>query len=129
LITLSEEQVGRLLTGRHVEISVGEPWDFEGPDGPNTLRGRIVEVLPGVAGEPRSQRLKIEVTPFKTGGGSRLVRWLTASRRYADASGIIERVATGDDADANFSYADQVAREELPSGESPFLIGGVRLAD
>jgi hypothetical protein len=127
LITLSEEQVGRLLTGRHVEISVGEPWDFEGPDGPNTLRARIVEVLPGDAGEPRSQRLKIEVTPFEAGG--RLVKWLNASRRYADASGIIERVAAGDDADANFSYADQVAREELPSGESPFLIGGVRLAD
>lgn len=128
MITLSEEQVRRLLTGRHVEISVGEPWDFEGPDGPNTLRGRIVEVLPGAAGEPRSQRLRIEVTPFEAGGG-RLVRWLTASRRYADPSGIIEQVAAGEDADANLSYADQVGEEELPSGESPFLIGGVRLAD
>lgn len=128
MITLSEEQVGRLLTGRHVEISVGEPWDFEGPDGPNALRGRIVGVISGDAGEPRSQRLRIEVTPFEAGGGRR-VKWLTASRRYAEPSGIIERVAAGEDADANFSYADQVAEEELPSGESPFLIGGVRLAD
>lgn len=128
MITLSEEQVGRLLTGRHVEISVGEPWDFEGSDGPNALRGRIVEVLPGEADEPRSQLLRIEVTPFEVGGG-RFVRWLTASRRYADSSGIIERIAAGEDADVNLSYADQVAEEELPSGESPFLIGGVRLAD
>jgi hypothetical protein len=127
LITLSEEQVGRLLTGRRVEISVGEPWDFEGPDGPNALRGRIVDVLPGEAGEPRSQALKIEVTPFEASGG-RLVRWLTASRRYADPSGIIEQIAAGEDADTNLSYADQV-EGDLPPGESPFLVGGMRLAD
>ena len=119
--------MGRLLTGRSVEISVGEPWDFEGPDGPNALRGRIVEVIPGEAGEPRSQRLRIEVTPFEAGGG-RLIRWLTASRRYADPSGIIEQIAAGEDADANFSYADQVG-EAPPPSESPVLVGGMRLAD
>ena len=126
MITLSEEQVGRLLAGRPVEISIGEPWDFEGPDGPNALRGRIVEVLPGEAGEPREQRLRIEVTPFKTGDG-RLVSQLTASRRYADPSGIIEQVAAGEDVDANLSFADQVQR--VSDGKSTFLIGGVRLAD
>lgn len=123
MITLSEEQVGRLLKGRPVEISVGEPWDFEGPDGPNALRGRIVEVFPG---EPREQRLRIEVTPFEARDG-RLVSQLTASRRYADPSGIIEQVAAGEDVDANLSFADQV--QTLPDGESAFLIGGVRLAD
>jgi len=128
LITLNEEQVGRLLTGRRVEISVGEPWDFESPDGPNALRGHIVEVLPGETGKPRSQCLRIEVTPFEIKSGQ-LVRWLTASRRYADPSGIIEQIATGEDADANFSYADQVRKEELAFGERSVLIGGVRLAD
>ena len=128
MITLNEEQVGRLLTGRRVEISVGEPWNFESPDGSNILRGRIVEVVSGETGEPRSQRLRIEVTPFQTEGGRR-IRWLTAGRRYADHAGLIEQVATGEDADANLSYDDQVGEEELPSGESPFLIGGVRLAD
>ena len=127
MITLNEEQVGRLLTGRRVEISVGEPWDFESPDGPNVLRGRIVEALSGASGEPGSQRLRIEVTPFQTGSG-RHVRWLVARRRYSDRSGLIEQVATGEDADANLSYDDQVGEEELPSGESPFLIGSVRLA-
>lgn len=122
---MSEEQVGRLLTGRPVEISVGEPWDFEGPDGPNALRGRIVEVLPGEAGE---QRLRIEVTPFEAGDG-RLVSQLTASRRYADPSSIIEQVAAGEDVDANLSYADQSEDRRLRDGESAFLIGGVRLAD
>ena len=121
---MSEEQAGRLLTGRPVEISVGEPWDFEGPYGPNALRGRIVESLSGAAGEPR---LRVEISPFEAGDG-RLVSQLTTSWRYADPSGIIEQVAAGKDVDANLSYADQSEDRRLRNGESAFLIGGVRLA-
>ena len=85
-----------------------------------------MEVLPGEAGEPREQRLRIEVTPFKAGDG-RLVSQLTASRRYTEPSGIIEQIAAGEDVDANLLFANQARR--LPDGESAFLIGGVRLAD
>jgi hypothetical protein len=27
------------------EISVGEPWDFEGPDGPNIIKGKIIDIV------------------------------------------------------------------------------------
>ncbi len=33
-----------MLQGKYY-ISVGEPWDFEGPDGPNIIRGRIEKII------------------------------------------------------------------------------------
>lgn len=128
MITLSEEQVGRLLVGRRVRISVGEPWDFEGPEGPNAIRGHIAEVIPGRPDDRHSQQLKVDVTPFTVHGGH-TVRWLTASGRYVDPTGIIEQLAAGEDADVNLAYADQVDEAALPPGKSPFLIGGMRLDD
>ena len=125
---MNEEKVGRLLVGRQVTVSVGEPWDFESPDGQGVLNGRIVGVDPGKEGDLRSQSLRIEVTPF-AGAGGRRVTHLTATRRYADPGGIIEQVAAGEIAPANLDYGDQVGKEDLPKGASPFLIGSVRLAD
>ncbi len=109
-------------------MSVGEPWDFESPDGQGVLNGRIVGVATGKEGDLRSQSLRIEVTPFAAAGG-RWVTHLTATRRYADPAGIIERVAAGEIAPANLDYGDQVGKEDLPEGASPFPIGGLRLAD
>lgn len=43
-IALSDEAVARLLVGLSVEISVGEPWDFDSPDGQSALKGRISAV-------------------------------------------------------------------------------------
>ncbi len=54
---------------------------------------------------------------------------LTATRRYADPAGILEQVAAGEIVPANLDYGDQVGKEDLPKGMSPFLIGSVRLAD
>jgi len=54
---------------------------------------------------------------------------LPAPRRYAAPGGIIEQVAGGEIAPANLDYGDQVGKEDLPEGASPFLIGSVRLAD
>jgi hypothetical protein len=124
---LGEEQVGRLLVGRPVRVSVGEPWDFESADGQGVLKGRIKEVRRG-EGDLGDQRIVIEVTPFTVEGGA-AVNHLTATRRYKDETGIIEQVAAGQTAPANLDYGDQVSPENLPEGVSPFLIGGVRLAD
>jgi hypothetical protein len=57
------------------------------------------------------------------------VTHLTATRRYADPAGIIGQVAPGEIAPANLDYGDQVGKEDLPEGTSPFLTGSVRLAD
>lgn len=68
MITLSEESVSRVLVGRLVSISVGEPWDFEGPDGPNALNGRITAVGQDEASDLGSQWVEVEVTPFPAEG-------------------------------------------------------------
>ena len=43
--------------------------------------------------------------------------------------GIIQQIAAVEDADTNLSYADRVKEGNLPPGGSPFLVGGMRLAD
>lgn len=125
MIQLTEEQVGRLLTGRAVTISVGEPWDFESPDGENTLRGRIVEVFP--VGKD-SQGVEMEVTPFVVERGREVDR-LVARARYEDTTGILEHLAAGEDAEANLDYSAQIPEEDRDPDSSPFLIGGVRLTE
>lgn len=124
MITLSEERVGRLLVGKTVLISVGEPWDFESPDGDNVLRGRIRTVRPGeepgeAAGSLAGEEIELEVTPFSAKGGE--VAWLLARARYSDQKGIIERLASGLDAEVNLHY-------DVPEGAG-HLIGGFGLED
>jgi hypothetical protein len=125
LITLSEEQVGELLAGRRVEISVGEPWDFESPDGENALRGTIVAVRRG-GGDPGEQEVVLAVTPFVAEKGRKIDR-LRARARYEDEVGIVEHLAKGEDADVNLDYSDQVPEGERDPTSLPFLIGGFHL--
>ncbi len=124
---MTEEQVGRLLSGRVVTISVGEPWDFTSPDGENILTGRIANVF-GDEGKSDTQQVEIEVTPFEAEHGREVTR-LVASARYEDAKGIIEHLAAGGDTEVNLSYADQSPEEERDPKVSPFLIGGIRLTN
>lgn len=125
MISLDEKKVGRLLVGHEVTVTVGEPWDFNSPDGENTIKGRIAAVSEG-GEELREQWVRLDVTPFEAEEGS-TVTHLTARRRYRDPTGLIEQIAQGKDADANLFYGDQVGAERMPEGVSPFLIGGVRL--
>ncbi len=127
MITLSEQQLERVLVGSEVVVTVGEPWDFTSPDGEGVLLGRIVQVAHGDPAYTRTQRVRLAVTPFDAEGGH-TVEYLTAHRRYADSTGIIEQLASGEDVDVNLSYEDQVSSQSLPEGVSPFLIGGIILA-
>jgi hypothetical protein len=126
LITLSEEEVGRLLVGRLVSISVGEPWDFEGPDGPNALSGEILALRENPEA-PHNQEVLLAVTPFSVYTGHTVDR-LVARARYEDEVGIVEHLARGQDAEANLSYSEQVPEGERDPRGTPKLIGGVRLA-
>lgn len=127
MISLSEKGVSNLLVGRKVEISVGEPWDFESPDGRNVLNGRITAVGQDDPNDHASQWLEVEVTPFEAEGG-RSVDHLKAKGRYVLPTGIIDQMAVGESATVHLGYGDQVRKEDLPDGTSPFLIGGVSLA-
>ena len=125
-IELTEEQVARLLVGKSVRISIGEPWDFESPDGQNALKGRITAVGQDDPDDHASQWVKIEVTPF-VAEGERSVDHVKARGRYELPAGIIEQIAFGDTAIVHLDYGDQVGGENLPEGTGPFLIGGMRI--
>lgn len=115
----------RVLIGSPVRLSIGEPWDFESPDGRGTLDGRVLRIER--EGErPGEQRIVLEVTPFAAPGGQTVGR-LVATARHDDGATIVEHLVAGEIATANFSYADEVpeARREAP----PYLIGSLNLAD
>lgn len=125
--TLTEEQLARLLVGKMVEISVGEPWDFEYPDGESSLSGRVATVH--VAGRPEEQSVRLELAaPFVSEEGP-TVRNLLARRRHRLPEGMVEMLAAGERVSANLSYSDGVPEDERLSGVTPKLIGSVRLAD
>lgn len=124
---LTKAEARKLLVGRKVTISVGEPWDFTSSAGDNALDGRIVGVS-DYADDPRDQWVELEVTPFVAEGG-RTINRLVARRRYQDKIGIVEQIAAGKRADANLSYSRQVPEVERDPKSSPFLIGSVRLAE
>lgn len=127
MITLTKQQLERVLIGSEVLVSVGEPWNFSSADGEGVLAGRIVGADHGNPADPRSQAVRLAVTPFEVEGGY-AVEYLTARRRYADKRRIIEQIASGEDIDVNLDYEDQVPAGKLPEGVSPFLIGGVVLS-
>lgn len=127
MITLSEERVGALLTGRAVEVSVGEPWDFTSADGDNVLRGSIEAVLTNPEA-PHHQEIVLKVTPFEARTGHRIER-LTAWARYVEDTGIVEHIAAGEDAEVNLLYDDQVPEAERDPKATPKLIGGFHLAE
>ena len=116
----------RLLVGRPVSISVGEPWDFEGLDGPNVLKGEILAIRENRE-VPHNQEVLLAVTLFSIRTGHTVDR-LVARARYRDEVGIVEHVARGHDAEANLIYSEQVPEGERGPGGTPKLIGGVRLA-
>lgn len=127
MITLTEQQLERVLIGSEVVVTIGEPWNFSSRDGEGVLNGRIVGVDHGESSDLSTQKVRLIVTPFEAEGGH-IVEYLSAHRRYADERGIIEQLASGEDVDVNLGYADQVPTADLPEGVSPFLIGGVILS-
>lgn len=127
MIESNKEQVGKLLMGRRVTISVGEPWDFESPDGPNTLCGRLV----GVGNEqqnPNEQTLHIEVTPFNS-PDEHTIDHLLATKRHTMAGTVVEQVARGEKVVVNFDYSAQIPPEEQDPGKGYLLIGSFWLED
>ena len=109
-IELTEEAVARLLVGSEVEVSVDEPWDFEGPDGTNLLAGRVTDLGQDEINGPGSQWVKIEVTPFAAEGDKK-VEHLEARLRHELPTGVIEQIASGETAIVHLDYGDQVGEE------------------
>jgi hypothetical protein len=124
-MSLAEQSVVRLLKGRAVEVSVGEPWDFESPAGPNRLEGEILEAK--IA--PEGQTVILKVNPFRTETGQE-ASVLAASARYQeDLADLVRRLADGERVPATLDYSAEVSRESMPEGVEAFLIGSVSLAD
>ena len=70
------------MTSNHYEISVGEPWDLEGPDGSNRILAKAEGIVTGPDRENwEGEYLLLRVkTPFKMNG--KLVTLLVAAPRY-----------------------------------------------
>jgi hypothetical protein len=118
--------MARLLIGHEVVVGVGEPWNFEGPDGPGRLQGKVVDVR-GADDADQKQSVVIEVTPFESEEGVVITK-LVAGGRYVEATSIIEQLAAGERAPANLSYRDQVPEDQRLPNVVPKLIGSVRLS-
>jgi hypothetical protein len=119
--------MARLLKGKRVMISVGEPWDFEYPAGAQGLAGHVGEIeLPQ---DSSRQQVSVELqTPFVCEEGPRGTR-LVASIRHVLPEGLVELLAAGERVAVNFSYADQVPEASRIANMYPGLIGSIRLAD
>ena len=124
--TLNEKQMARLLVGHEVVVGVGEPWNFESPDGPGRLTGKVVDVR-GADEPDQEQSVVIEVTPFESEEGVTITK-LVAGGRYVEGTSIIEQLAAGERAPANLSYRDQVPEDRRLPDVVPKLIGSVRLS-
>ena len=124
--TLNQAQMARLLIGHEVVIGVGEPWNFEGPDGSGRLQGRIVAVN-NVEQADGKQSVSIDVTPFESEEGA-LITNLVGGHRYVDEASLVEQLATGERAPANLSYTHQVPEPKRIKNVVPKLIGSIRLS-
>lgn len=125
--TLTDAQVARLLVGHEVAVGVSEPWDFEGPDGPNALRGTVAEVILGADDPDAPPTVVVRVTPFRSEEGV-VVDRLVAAARHARQGSILRQLAAGERPTADLSYAELVPEGRQLQGKVPKLIGSVRLA-
>ena len=110
-------RVAALLEGSRVVVSVSEPFDFEGPDGPNEIRGVVDRARPS-PGE-----FEISVGQFadpKDPEASPVER-LVARARYRDGKDVVGELADGGEPDVNLFYKSR-------AGNEGHLIGSVCLA-
>ena len=103
----------KALLGRTVRISVGEPWNFSGPNGENSILGTIE----GIQGSGASARIDLRVVPFEL-DNSRFERLFMTSRyeRVNPMRDLIKKRVVA----ANF-YAST-------HDQAPTIIGGLALA-
>ena len=118
---LREERVAALLKGRALVIAVGEPWDFEGPDGKHVLHGRVAEVR--TADVPGDGEVEIEVTPFRAGDGE--VDRLIGRARYEGGKNVVEALADGDAPELYLFYQTSEGRGRLIGGGRSRVAGAL----
>ena len=132
-LDIEERQIQDLLIGRAVGITVSEPWDFEYPESGRMLAGYIADAgADGEAVDNGRQRQWVSVeldAPADPGARDPELEidHLKATLRHVCERDILEQLLAGDYPAANLSYGDQVPRDEMPEGDSPFFIGTIAL--
>lgn len=137
LETTLKDAESRLLVGRPVRASVGEPWDFSSEAGEGALTGAVVAVsdegewaggpppnLPLFRG--RGGWVELEVSTFAAEGGRRAER-VTAIHRYEMARTVPEQLRAGYHAGVHLYYEHLIPEEERDPDRGYYLIGGVLL--
>jgi hypothetical protein len=111
-MNLVEQSVVRLLKGWEIEVSMGEPWGFETPEGPNPLEGEILFAKI----TPEEQSMVLKVTPFRTETGYE-TSVLDARARYReDVGDLVRRRADGERVPATLDYSAEVPQKSMPEG-------------
>lgn len=131
-MTLNDRSVVRLLETKNVEVSIGEPWNFESSAGQNRLEATVLSVEIGKSNgngkEDPEQSVLLEVTPFESETGETVTQLVARARYTDDVAEFVKKLADGEAVSSNLSYSEQVKREDMPEGVSPFLIGSIRLS-
>lgn len=119
------------LLGKHIEASIGEPWDFSSASGDNRFTGDIIAVS---AQSDIKPWVLCEVSAFKH--GVQEINQVVAVNRYKGAQDFLELLQQGQFVISNFFYrtdggkllADEVTAW-LESGTAQnFLVGSVKLS-
>ena len=121
------------LIGKKVELSIGEPWDFQSPDGENILLG----VIRGVSkSEAKRSWVYIETTKFNV-DKIEIGQLIGNNRSRGDDT--VQDLLDREKAYCNFGYRKNGEQIDVPkevndnwfdSGENKgWLIGGVKLID
>jgi hypothetical protein len=118
------------LINKKVELCIGEPWDFESPDGQGKLLGVIYDTL--IANNGR-KCIFIKTTPFINESGNE-TKYIVARNRSVGANIIVE-LQNGDEANCNFIFnvsGEEIHKDDLIKdiqdwSDKSGLIGGMRL--
>ena len=119
------------LVGKHIEASIGEPWDFSSTAGDNGFTGDIIAA--STSSEIKPWEL-CEVSPFKH--GKQLINQVVAINRYAGTQDFLELLQLGQFVVSNFFYRtdgeilapDQVTAWLESGTAQSFLVGSFKLS-
>lgn len=118
------------LIGKRVILSIGEPWDFDSPDGQNKLMGVISEI----SKNENSKRpwVLLNTTPFEYDNKS--ISQLIGHSRHVGCNAI-EDLLMGRSASCNFIFKKtgleihrhNVENELIDGSDKSWLIGGMKI--
>jgi hypothetical protein len=121
----------RMLLGRKVSLSIGEPWDFASKDGEGILKGEIV----GLYAPPECAIVLLLATSTFDADNHKISQVICAGR-YERGWSLNKEIASGMPTGCqiyynkfgNYIFEDEISKVQLAYGEwENFMIGSIKL--